>query len=100
MSIYNDTFFINTYNILKIYAYLYSDSYKSDILQSNALAIDSNCLSVGELFPVSKLLIAAFSKPVWEDNSLNEIFLLFLMPCNNSSNYQTSIHKNAKNITS
>lgn len=73
--------------------YLYSDSYKSDILQLNAWAINSNCLSVGELFPFSKSLRVLFPSPVLKESSLNEMRLVFLTLRNNSSNLQ-NLHTN------
>ncbi len=66
MSINMDTSFVNMTIPLKFAFYLYFDSYKSDILQSNAFAIDSNCINIDEFFLIFDVVNSAFSYSSFE----------------------------------
>lgn len=59
------------YLILCYNIYLYSESNKSVIFTSNAIASVSSWNSVGDTFPFSMLLIVDFPIPDFLDNSIN-----------------------------
>lgn len=59
--------------------HLYGESYKSEILTFNALAIFSRLSSVGEYFPVAMLLIVDLGIPVAFESCRTDTFFSYII---------------------